>query len=220
MSLKTNKHGTQTDSPFNPRLVKAMAHPLRQKILQALNERVASPSQLAEELGDPLTKVSYHVKTLLGHGAIELVRTEIAGGAVQHFYRATTRVMIDDDHWQQLPASVRRSLFDHTLQQTWQHLADASREGGFDEPRTHLSWSSFDLDERGYQELVDLLAETLERAMQIQADAIGRRPGLPAEDREAHQTELAIQHFHRATTSAARKRRKRAGAKTARPPAS
>lgn len=212
MSAKTKQQRTQTESPFNPRLVKAMAHPLRQKILQALNERVASPSQLAEELGDPLTKVSYHVKILLEYEAIELVRTELTGASVQHFYRATTRVLIDDEHWQKLPASVQSALFDHTLQQTWQHLVDASREDGFEESRTHLSWTSFDLDEQAYQEITDLLMETLERAMEIQAGAISRAGELSPEDRDAHKTELAIQHFHRATTAAASKRRKKAGA--------
>jgi DNA-binding transcriptional ArsR family regulator len=203
----------RTDSPLDPGMAKAMSHPLRQKILQGLNERVASPSQLARELGDPLPKVAYHVKVLLEHGAVELVETKTTGPSIEHFYRATTRVLFDDEHWSQLPLSIRRSLFDHTLEQTWQHLVDAAREGGFDEPRTHITWSAHDLDEETYQEMVDLLAETLERAMEIQAKAAGKRAEDPSAPDPEHKTELCIQYFHRAESAEAGTRRKRAGAK-------
>ena len=57
----------------DPRLVKALAHPLRFRILTVLDERMASPSELAEELGAPLGNVSYHVRILASLGLIRLV---------------------------------------------------------------------------------------------------------------------------------------------------
>jgi DNA-binding transcriptional ArsR family regulator len=207
MGAKTNKGG---DAPtaswsdaegdgvaFNLALAKTLAHPLRQRILLALNDRVASPSELARELGEPLPKVSYHVRVLLDNEAVELVETKMEGPSVQHFYRATARPVIDDEHWAQLPLGVRRSLFDHTLQQTWEHLVAASGEAGFDDPRTHLTWSNLDLDEAGYQDMADLLTETLERALAIQA-AAANRIGSAESTAIEHRTELAIQYFHRA----------------------
>ena len=38
----------------DPRIIKALTHPLRVSILGTLEERTASPSELAEELGAPL----------------------------------------------------------------------------------------------------------------------------------------------------------------------
>src|SRR3954465_80381 len=58
----------------DPRLVKALAHPLRVQILSVLEERTASPSDLAEELGAPLGNVSYHVRTLTDLGLLKLGR--------------------------------------------------------------------------------------------------------------------------------------------------
>src|SRR5829696_4423237 len=58
------------------RIAKALAHPLRARILQRLGERVASPGDLAVELGAPLGVVSYHVRMLRDYDCVELVRTE------------------------------------------------------------------------------------------------------------------------------------------------
>jgi DNA-binding transcriptional ArsR family regulator len=48
----------------DPRLVKALAHPLRITILRVLQDRTASPSEIAEEISAPLGNVSYHVRVL------------------------------------------------------------------------------------------------------------------------------------------------------------
>src|SRR3954467_13553152 len=55
------------------RIAKALAHPLRARILQRLGERVASPGDLAAELGAPLGVVSYHVRMLRDYDCVELV---------------------------------------------------------------------------------------------------------------------------------------------------
>ena len=89
--------------------VKALAHPLRVRALAILTERDASPSELAEELGEPLGNVSYHVRLLHELGLIELVRTTPRRGAIEHHYRARSdrhlRVLeltLDDAGWEEL----------------------------------------------------------------------------------------------------------------------
>ena len=85
------------------RMAKALSHPLRSLILSRLNEKVASPSELAEELDAPLGTVSYHVRTLLNLDCIELVSTRPRRGAVEHHYRAIQRAWGDDATWELLP---------------------------------------------------------------------------------------------------------------------
>src|SRR6188768_4571131 len=97
------------------RIAKALAHPLRARILQRLGERVASPGDLAVELGAPLGVVSYHVRMLRDYDCVELVRTEPRRGAVQHFYRATARPNLDKEQWRTLPSGLRRELSGETL---------------------------------------------------------------------------------------------------------
>jgi DNA-binding transcriptional ArsR family regulator len=186
MSQTRHRVGAET------RLMKALSHPLRYRILLKLNERAASPSSLADELGEPLGNVSYHVKILVEHEAIELVDTRPVRGALEHIYRATARPHLDDEHWSKLPVSVREQFHDANLEQIWQHTVEAADGGGFQAPETHVSWTELELDRQGYSEVVDLLAKTLERALEIQAES-AERAAAP----DAVQTELAILHYHR-----------------------
>src|SRR4029077_6790329 len=69
-------------------LAKALAHPLRVRILSSLHKGVSSPTppsrhrgpppphQPPQKRGEPLGNVSYHVKTLLEYDCVELVKTE------------------------------------------------------------------------------------------------------------------------------------------------
>jgi DNA-binding transcriptional ArsR family regulator len=183
------------------RLVRALGHPLRQRILALLQRRVASPSEIAEELGEAIGNVSYHVKVLRENDAIELVETRPVRGAVEHFYRPLVRPLFDDEHWAQLPVASRRSLFANTVREIFEHVADAWSPGGFDDPRTHVSWTHLRLDEQAYGELTDRLAQLLDHALELEAQSLARRSGgQPLPERA---TELSMLHFHRDATGPA-----------------
>ena len=165
----------QTASAVDSRLAKALAHPLRVQLLAAFNEGVASPNELAKKLDEPLTNVSYHVRMLHDLGCIELVETEPRRGALEHYYRAVVRPFFGDRDWKRLPKNARGSISDAVLQLVWEDAAEAIKGGLFDEREDrHLSRSVLSLDEQGWNDLHDLLAQTLDRAMQIQADSASR----------------------------------------------
>jgi DNA-binding transcriptional ArsR family regulator len=165
----------QTASAVDSRLAKALAHPLRVQLLAALNEGVASPNELAKKLDEPLTNVSYHVRMLHDLGTIELVETEPRRGALEHYYRAVVRPFFGERDWKRLPKNARGSISDAVLQLVWDDTAEAIKSGLFDEREDrHLSRSVLALDDKGWEELHDVLAETLDRAMQIQADSASR----------------------------------------------
>src|SRR3954470_15712827 len=90
------------------RIAKALAHPLRARILHRLGERVASPGELAAELGASLGVVSYHVRMLRDYGCVELVGTEPRRGALMHCYRASARPQPSAERWRALPSGLRR----------------------------------------------------------------------------------------------------------------
>jgi DNA-binding transcriptional ArsR family regulator len=162
-------------SAVDSRLAKALAHPLRVQLLAALNEGVASPNELAKKLGEPLTNVSYHVRMLHDLGCIELVETEPRRGALEHYYRAIVRPFFGERDWKKLPKNARGSISDAVLQLVWEDAAEAIKDGQFDErDDRHLSRSVLVVDAQGWEELNDVLAETLDRAMQIQADSASR----------------------------------------------
>jgi DNA-binding transcriptional ArsR family regulator len=165
----------ETASAVDSRLAKALAHPLRVQLLAALNEGVASPNELAKKLGEPLTNVSYHVRMLHDLGCIELVETEPRRGALEHYYRAVMRPFFGERDWKRLPKNARNSISDAVLQLVWEDAAAAIKGGLFDErDDRHLSRSVLAVDEQGWGDLQELLAETLDRAMEIQAESASR----------------------------------------------
>jgi len=73
---------------------KAVAHPLRVQILEALYGEPRSPKALSQELGVRLSSVARHIVVLRDLGAIELTGTRPARGALEHFYRARWKVRV------------------------------------------------------------------------------------------------------------------------------
>lgn len=70
------------------KLTKALAHAMRGHIVAVLNERVASPNEVAKELGMDVAYVSYHFRALRdAYGLIEEVSTADRRGSTEHFYR-------------------------------------------------------------------------------------------------------------------------------------
>lgn len=182
---------------LDPRIVRSLSHPIRQRILVVLNERVASPKELAAEMGEPLGNVSYHTRVLAKLGCIELVRTTQRRGALEHHYRAIMRPYFDDAEWARIPISTRRALFDQVLDNVWTEVVDAARTGGLDHPRAHVSRTPLDLDERGVSDLADLLHGTLERALEIQAESSVRLAQLDGDAEPAFRGRLGILFFER-----------------------
>jgi DNA-binding transcriptional ArsR family regulator len=176
------------------RIAKALAHPLRARILQRLGERVASPGDLAAELDAPLGVVSYHVRMLRDYDCVELVRTEPRRGALQHFYRATARPTLEEEQWRNLPAGLRRELAGETIQELISDLAAAADAGTLDDPELVLNRTQLELDERGWKKLNRLLARTHEQILSIAAESAARG----AEGADVFQTEVGILHFKRA----------------------
>jgi DNA-binding transcriptional ArsR family regulator len=174
-------------------LAKALAHPLRVRILTSLHKGVSSPNQLSQELGEPLGNVSYHVKTLLEYDCVELVKTEPRRGAVEHFYRATERAFFSANDWEKIPASARKGISGSILE-TVGHDATAALMGGSIDARTdtHISRTPLVLDDQGWTEITALLAETLNRAIEIQEESATR---LSDESSDSINTKLAIFHF-------------------------
>jgi DNA-binding transcriptional ArsR family regulator len=76
--------GNKTD---DNELLIALRHPLRRQILRAMAAQdPISPRQISDELRQPLSNVSYHVRVLATCGAVTLVDTAPVRGSMQHFY--------------------------------------------------------------------------------------------------------------------------------------
>jgi len=156
-------------------LLKALAHPVRARALTVLNQKVASPSQLAAEQGEAVGYVAYHVRVLHELDLIELVDTRQVRGATEHFYRGSVKPYLGDDFWKRLPEDARNGISVTGLDVLNRAIRESLEAGTFDS-RTdrHLSNVTLELDEQGWREANTLLNSCLEGLMRIGAESEAR----------------------------------------------
>jgi DNA-binding transcriptional ArsR family regulator len=137
----------------DPRYVKAMSHPLRVRILALLDERAASPVELAGWLGATLGTTAYHVRTLERMGLIELIRETRVRGAVEHHYRSKERPTVSDEAWEAASPIAKQAAVSASLETIGAYARAASAAGGFDHGHSHLTRTVLRLDARGLNDL-------------------------------------------------------------------
>lgn len=193
MSTKTTPKTRKRDEAADANLVKALSHPLRWQILSMMNQGTSTPAGIARRLGVRTENVSYHVRVLCELGIIELIGTTPVRGALEHHYRATQRAEVTDADTKTMPAEVRRDMMQAVLRAT---IDDLIRIGASDQPYersdAHFSQVPLRLDEEGYAEVVELLKDTLDRALEIQAESLTRLAGDASGE---VRTEIAMLHF-------------------------
>ncbi len=178
----------------DPALAKALAHPLRTRILAALEDRIASPSELAAELDVSLGVMSYHVRRLEALGLVKLVKRTPRRGAVEHYYKATARPRITSAGWGATPGVVKEAMIAASVQQLGHYISDAVAAGGFDQPESHLTRSPVTVDAQGWRELAGELDALLERIQQI--EAASKKRLIPVDHVDEQQATVVLMLFN------------------------
>jgi len=158
----------------DPRYVKAMSHPLRVRILAMLDERKASPNQLAGWLGASLGTVAYHVRTLEQLGLIDLVDETRVRGAVEHHYRAKARPNVTVEGWAQAPPIAKQAAVGASLDVIGEYARVSAAAGGFDRSEAQLRRAMVRLDAKGFSQLSKACDKLLEQAQKIEESAAER----------------------------------------------
>jgi DNA-binding transcriptional ArsR family regulator len=183
------------------RLVRALMHPLRVRILVRLAERDSSPSRLARELGASVGVTSYHVRVLRDLGCVELVGTTPRRGAVEHRYRAVTAPIVDDAMWDRLPVGVRRRLTGSVLHWIARDISGAVARGAFDPPGAHAVRIALSLDEQGWDDLAQLVDRFIQDALRLGAESAARLEDAPPGSVRREHSLLALLHMLRPPAS-------------------
>ncbi|MBS1883323.1 MAG: helix-turn-helix transcriptional regulator [Actinobacteria bacterium] len=180
MPPETNSHDRET---IDQNLVRALAHPMRVRILEALQGRTASPTELTREFGDSLGVVSYHTNALLDVGCIEQVRTRPKRGTIEHFYTATPRSFIGHQDWRRAPLSVRAGVTEEAVRTFVAKVGAAIDADTIDRREdTTLSWMPITVDEQGWREAAEVLDKALRELMAVSArsrERLGEGDGIP-----------------------------------------
>jgi DNA-binding transcriptional ArsR family regulator len=155
--------------------IKAMGHPLRAAILDILGDRTASPAEMARQLNEELSNVSYHTKQLVEFECAELVSTRPVRGALEHFYRATERHLIDTDEWEgidpvlaeELLCDVQQKMLDDFVTSVRAQLVGADKD-------FHLTRTPLVLDAQGLQEALEAHERARRELLEIESRSTAR----------------------------------------------
>lgn len=157
---------------IDQRLVRALAHPLRIKILEILTERVASPNRLSGDLDAGLSHVAYHTRALDKCGCLELVDTAKRRGATEHFYKASPHSFIGDRIWRRVPRTLLGGVSGATLQSFMDRAVVALEAGTIDSREdTTLYWMPVRLDEQGWDKVTATMEGTVDKVLAVQAES-------------------------------------------------
>jgi DNA-binding transcriptional ArsR family regulator len=161
---------------LDQRLAKALAHPLRVRILEVINERPISPVAFTRELDGPaLSQISYHFRVLEKHGCIECIEEVKRRGSMEHIYQGTRRALFDDADWAKLPPSIQGGVSATMLNGLLTKAVQSFEAGSFDaRSDRHISWISMSLDQQGWERFIALLALMLDQVMELHAAAAER----------------------------------------------
>jgi DNA-binding transcriptional ArsR family regulator len=159
--------------------LRAIADPLRARILEQLVRRPMTMSQLGETFGETTAKMHYHVRELEKHGFIHLVEKREHGGFIEKYYRAVAKeVHIAPDLLRTSPTSEVAATVQNYLDEMKQEMMHAiAYENAHPESPLCLDWESDTLwlNQDEYGALLKQVDALLEPFRQPQGRAGERR---------------------------------------------
>jgi DNA-binding transcriptional ArsR family regulator len=200
----------EVERPYDAKLAKALAHPLRAQILERLEHHTASPSELADELAAPLGNVSYHVRILAEAGLIELVRTTRRRGATEHHYRAVPdappgQLGLTAPTSPSAGAAEDRDTAQDPVRETVEEIRGRVRASDDDHRAAsgaHITRTPLVLDDLAWEELHEAVERLHDLALRLQLESAPRlRRVQHANEREAN---LVLMFFESSDPAPAR----------------
>lgn len=151
--------------------VKALAHPLRLRIIETLAaSEPMTTKQVAESLGEKPTRLYHHVKLLEKAGLIRITHTRQNRGTTEKYYEAIARQFrasadlfsdeIPDDQKNALRPMIR-TVFDNTTSELLR-LVDADQSGVLLEDAGLLSYIEMRLTQEQIDEVQQRLKDILD----------------------------------------------------------
>jgi DNA-binding transcriptional ArsR family regulator len=178
---KGERSNTVGEKTLDEKLAKAMGHPVRAQIVSYLEKNgVSSPKEMARAgiAEEKLSNVAYHVRILEEYGCVELVEEEPVRGSTAHYYRATTRMLLDIDAWRKLNKSTKKAVSIVAVQETIEGISEAMEQDTFDsfDERNVMNLRR-QVDKEGFLAAAQKMHEFMEWFDDLEAECLQRARG-------------------------------------------
>ena len=172
-SDRTTPMGQVTQERLGPnvtgrRAATVLAHPLRVRVLEILNQRDMSPIEFCREGFAPenmdVSHVAYHFRELAEYGCLRVIEENKRRGSIEHVYRGLGRAYFSDLQWNELDET-ERARISKTMVQGLLARVEGALMGDIFDSRTdrHLTWIAMKPRRAGVERNVDRARRRLRR---------------------------------------------------------
>ncbi|GLV60073.1 hypothetical protein KDH_68960 [Dictyobacter sp. S3.2.2.5] len=150
-----------------PEQVRALAHPMRQRIVNLLTDAPYTNKQMATRFEVTPPRLYFHVRELLTAGLIEIVSEQPKGGVIEKYYRAVARVIRLGS--QTGAAANAEGLTAKTLEVVRQEFMQANRHFDYHLPQLSFAYEPIRVSTERLERIqnhLDALREEIYQAMQ------------------------------------------------------
>lgn len=152
----------------------ALGHKIRVEILILLNQGAFTSGQLAELLEESVNNVQNHLRKMLDDGAIEIAEEKRQANVVTYWYKAVEIPVYTKEAAEAMTPLQQQMTVGAILQSGVAEELAGLYHGRLRDPRSCLYWDWYHLDEEGREELEAESARYLERAREIEGEAVNR----------------------------------------------
>ena len=155
----------------------ALSHPLRVRILFAMNspERRCSATDIAEETGIDVKRLSYHMRELAALGFVEQVGERPVRGSLERIYGPVEHLEAWYTEYSSMPSALKQILAATALKLGVDALGAAIDDGTFDaRDDSLLVQDTVSVDERGAQEAMTILDDAYKALVAVKENAKAR----------------------------------------------
>jgi len=177
--------GGMPDDGQSELVAAALADPVRSKIFVATSEPAffvtpedsgkplgVSVRQIAERVQESRRRVKYHLEVLCRQGLVEIVEEKRGRGVVEHYYRATSIIMLSKEEMEGLPVTRQQKIILEVLREIFADATAALESGTYvRRPEWATARLHADVDDQGWTELAVLYEKTTHDALEIIAKA-------------------------------------------------
>jgi hypothetical protein len=155
----------------------ALSHPLRVRILFAMNspERRCSATDVSEETGIDVKRLSYHMRELAALGFVEQVGERPVRGSLERIYAPVKHLEAWYMEYSSMPSALKQILAATALKLSVEALGAAIDAGTFDaRDDSLLVQDTVSVDERGAQEAMTVLDDAYNALVAVKEKAKAR----------------------------------------------